>query len=261
MDNFVLYNSPLYYDIAFSYDIKHEMQIYERIFNSHVPFKVNNLLEPACGTGRFLVAFPGRGIKITGYDLSDSFVKYANLKIVKSGFKDFAKAVTADMKTAKFDRVFDSAFTPINSIGYLLKDEDIICHFRNTASSVKKGGVYVIHLDCYCNNPENEKSFSEWECSRDGISVNIKWGFARSDLTGKLSHQKCIMKIEDRGNVKEIEDNHILRLWLYEDLKDLIKRSECIELIAIYNEDFTGIPPESEITGEMGNLYYVLKVI
>jgi hypothetical protein len=43
-----LYNLPKYYDIAFSWDISRETAIFRELFKRHTPFKVKNILEPAC---------------------------------------------------------------------------------------------------------------------------------------------------------------------------------------------------------------------
>lgn len=260
-DKQIFYKLPEYYDIAFSYDIGHESNIIRNIFKKHAPFDIKKILEPACGTGRFLTAFPKYGIKITGYDLSESFVEYADNKIKNAGMSDFAEAVIGNMKNIRFDKKYDSAFNSINSLGYLLKDEDIISHFRNTADSINTGGVYVIHIDCCAENSDTENSFSEWECKRNDITVNIKWGFAVNDKVRKISNQKCILKINDNGKTILLDDLHELRLWYYDDLKKLIAASEKLKLEAIFDESFNEVPLNSNITGELGNLYYVLKVI
>lgn len=142
-----IYNLPEYYDIAFSYDINPEINIYRNIFEKHVSFEVKNILEPACGTGRFLTGFPGYGFNITGYDISEPEIKYANAKITNLNLNGSAEAIVDNMISAKFAREYDSAINSINSIGYILKDEEIVSHFMNTSDSVKKGGVYVIQLD------------------------------------------------------------------------------------------------------------------
>lgn len=256
-----IYNLPEYYDIAFSYDINPEINIYRNIFEKHVSFEVKNILEPACGTGRFLTGFPGYGFNITGYDISEPEINYANAKITNLNLNGSAEAILDNMISAKFARKYDSAINSINSIGYILKDEEIVSHFMNTSDSVKKGGVYVIQLDCCPENLSGRDLFTEWYCERDGIRVDIRWGLSDIDLHNKLSHQYCHMKINDKGNILEINDYHVLRLWIFEDLKKLIEESGKLKLESVYNEYFQEINTNNKITGELGNLYYVLKVL
>ena len=42
-----LYDHPEYYDVAFSWDVAAELDLYARLFAEHVPFPVKNILEPA----------------------------------------------------------------------------------------------------------------------------------------------------------------------------------------------------------------------
>ena len=76
-DTFQLYNHPEIYDIAFSWDLGEEIRFFKRIFETHVPFPVKRVLEPACGTGRMLRALAGAGFQVTGYDDNPVMVQYA----------------------------------------------------------------------------------------------------------------------------------------------------------------------------------------
>ena len=147
-----LYDLPKYYDIAFSWDNSDEIDLLQMIFKKYVPFKVKNILEPASGSGRFLTSFPKYKYQITGYDNNQKMVDYAQKRISDVGLQEFAKVISGDMKSIKFKEKFDAAFNSINSIGYLLSDKEIISHFRNTGESIKKGGVYIIHLACAADN-------------------------------------------------------------------------------------------------------------
>ncbi len=80
-----LYRLPLYYDIAFSWDLEPEIDVFERIFERHVPGRVERVLEPACGTGRFLRALPRRGYRVTGYDAEPAMVDYARRSVREAG--------------------------------------------------------------------------------------------------------------------------------------------------------------------------------
>ena len=85
-----LYNIPKYYDIAFSWDLSYEIKLFRELFKRSVPFKVKCILEPACGTGRFLVSLPKYGYHVTGYDYNPKMVVYANKRIAEAGLHEFA---------------------------------------------------------------------------------------------------------------------------------------------------------------------------
>jgi SAM-dependent methyltransferase len=234
--------------------------MFRRFFERHVDFAVREILEPACGTGRFLITFPKHGYKITGYDNNPKMVTYAKEKIKKAGYDNIADVFLMDMRSAKTDIKYDSALNSINSIGYLLTDDDILSHLQNTGASIRRGGIYIIHLSCAWDRLEPHEQ-EGWIIQRDDISIRTVWHISREDRQKKLSYQVCKMYITDHDEKKEIIDDHILRLWIYEDIKDLINRSKIFRLEAIYDEKEREIPLDSHINGEMGNLYYILKVV
>ncbi len=253
-----LYLHPEYYDIAFSWDLSREIDFMEAVFVEHVPFDVSSILEPCCGTGRFLLALPPRGYSVTGYDTNPVMLDYARKRVAEVGDPDRARAVRADMLTASFDGEFDAALNSINSLGYLLSDDDIVRHLRNTGQALRPGGVYIVHVSCAWEG-EPQLEHSTWEMERDGVTVRTTWTIEREDREAKLSHQLCTMEIEDRGRRSALADRHVLRLWFYEDLRALVECSGTLALEALYAEGFEPLPLTTRVTGEMGNLYYVLK--
>jgi SAM-dependent methyltransferase len=255
-----IYNLPRYYDIAFSWDNAKEIEMFRQFFQKHVGFTVKHILEPACGTGRFLITLPKYGYHITGYDINPNMVAYAKERIAAAGYDNMANVFLMNMKSAKMDKKYDAAINSINSLGYLHTDEDILSHLRNTGESIKPGGIYIIHLACAWDKLEPHEG-EGWTLQRDEISIRTVWRVATEDKQKKLSYQVCKMFITDHGENIEIVDDHILRLWIYEDIKELINRSQKFRLEAISNEKGGEVPLDSHINGEMGNLYYILKVV
>ena len=255
-----LYTLPLYYDIAFSWDIEPEIEWFGRLFQERVPFPVRNILEPACGTGRFLTTLPKHGYRVTGYDLSDEMLDYARGRIEAEGTSDAVTLVKADMATATFPREFDAALNSINSLCYLLEDDDIVSHFRHTGEALKPGGIYIVHISCAHDGPLDSEG-SIWEMERDGVRVKTKWRAEREDREARRSYQTCTMEIDDQGEKRLLVDRRALRLWIYEDLKKLVDRSGSLKLAAIYTDTAENkpVPLDTQINGEMGNLYFIMK--
>jgi len=255
-----LYNWPEYYDLAFSWDTSAEMDLMSALFQRYVSFPVRHILEPGCGTARILIALARRGYQVTGYDNDRKMLAYAEQRIVNEGLQDLAAAVFGDMRTAVFETKFDAALNPINTLGYLLSDEDIVAHFRNAGSSLKSGGVYIVQLTCAWDNLE-PKEDEGWTMEREGIRVTTVWAIRGQDCERKLSHQVCKMQIDDHGRQIRFEEPHILRLWTFDDIVRLTDESGKLRLEAICDQKGKEVPLGTHITGERGNLYYVLKTL
>jgi SAM-dependent methyltransferase len=218
------------------------------------------MLEPACGAGRFLVALPQHGYHVTGYDASPAMLDYARGKVEKAGTAGDVTLVRASMESAVFPREFDAALNSINSLGYLLEDEDIVSHLRLTGEALKPGGIYIIHMSCaWDGRPDMDDN--SWEMERDGVRVKTTWTIESEDLETRRSHHLCTMEIDDGGEKRVLVDRHTLRLWVYEEFREQIQRSGTLELAAIYAEGkgHERVPLDGHINGEMGNLYHILK--
>jgi SAM-dependent methyltransferase len=253
-----LYSNPKYYDVAFGWDPVEEIQIFRMIFEQHVPFPVKRILEPACGTGRFLVSLPPYGYDVVGYDQSGDMIAFARKRISEEGLYKKAIALIGEMQAARFAERFDAAINPINSFAYLLSDGDILAHLLNTSVSLKRDAVYIIQLSCMFDNPENFKA-SQWKLKKFGIEIETTWKIVDQIVSSKTCYHHSLLKIEEKGRELILEENHKLRLWTYEDLKQLTKATGKFVLEAIYDEKGNAVPLDSHINGEMGNLYYVLK--
>jgi SAM-dependent methyltransferase len=255
-----LYNLPKYYDVAFSWDTEPEIGFLKQVFEEHVPFPVERVLEPACGTGRFLVALPRHGFHVTGYDVSGAMLEYARKRIEDEGLSDRTRLIQAEMQTAGFDREFDAALNSINSLGYLLDDVDVVSHLKLTGRALRPGGVYIVHLSCAWDG-RPDMDHNTWEMRRGGVVVRTTWSIESEDRASRRSYHVCSMEIEERGKKRVLVDRHTLRLWIYEELREFVERSGTLRLAAIYDESqkHRKISLDSHINGEMGNLYYVLS--
>lgn len=256
-----LYYLPDYYDIAFSYDISGEIEFFANCFSTYADFDVRRILEPACGSGRLLIPLARSGYHVLGYDISEGMIAYTKNTLERAGLSHFAEVMQGDMRTMKCKNTFDAAINLLNTIGYLLSDRDILKHFKAMAYSLRKGGLYIVELSCAPEDPKTEeKAGDTWVAERDGVTVQTTWHTERYDCTNKRKYNICKMQIEDGRNGKKFMfiEPHVLRLWYFEDFKRLSLEGGFV-LKAIYNQSYERVPLDSPISGELGNLYFILK--
>jgi SAM-dependent methyltransferase len=134
-------------------------------------------LEPACGTGRYLVAAAGRGIGTVGFDSSPAMAAYAcrRLAEVRERRPELPRAriFAADM-TDFADRLgrlrVDFAFNLINTIRHLEHDAALMRHMAEVARVLKPGGVYAVGLSTTVYGQEFP-SEDVWEARRGRTHV------------------------------------------------------------------------------------------
>lgn len=254
-----LYNLPQIYDIAFSWDNAQEISFFKTIFENEVPFPVDHVLEPACGSGRFLRTLPAFGFRITGYDNNPHVVQYAQQSVASAGHQEQVAIVLADMVSAEFNHQFDAAFNSINSFRYLLTDSDVVSHLKVTGSSLREGGVYIVHLNFAQDG--DIPGGHPWTMERHGIRVTTSWEILNEDHNTKLSHELATFDVETEKNRQHFEEPHTLRLWFFEDFRDVVQQSECFVIAKIFGEDFEALKDGENPSGELGNVYIVLRKV
>jgi len=255
-----IYESPLYYDIAFSWDLMSEIDFLKEVFAEHVPFPVERILEPACGTGRFLRALPAAGYSVVGYDNSPQMVAFSRESVARAGLGRKAQALPGDMRSARFDPPFDAALNSINSFCYLIDDADVEAHLRATADSLRAGAVYVVHFSMALET-ESPGEVSTWEMERDGVQVVTNWSIKEEDRDRMIGTHRSRMEVDERGDRFVIEDLHDMRLWTDETFRRMIDTAGAFSLVEIRGDgyDYDRVPLDRRITGEMGNHYFVLQ--
>lgn len=151
------------------------------------------------------------------------------------------------------------AFNSINSIGHLHSDDDVVSHLRVTGSSLRQGGVYIVHLNFAHDRmlPEEDR----WTMEGDGISVKTWWRIPSEDRESRLSHQVGSFEVERDGKIEWFDDRHSLRLWLFSDQQELVRRSGQLEIAAIYGENFEELTDWENLSGELGNVYVILRKV
>lgn len=248
-----LYASPEVYDVAFGWNLELELTFLDRCFEEHVEGPVRRILEPACGTGRLLLALAERGYDVAGYDRSAEMVAYAGQRLAShEGF-----VWRGEMTTFRPPGEFDAAINLVNSIGYLLEDAQMLAHLERVATAIRPGGIYLIQLS-YEDEPPELASFGPWGNRRAGLSTTLQWRVIREDKAARRSYQECRITARRGRERTVIEESHVLRLWRQEDLDRLIAASP-FRLAAVYHDRFEPFDLDERRTGEYGNLYHVLR--
>lgn len=247
------YDLPLYYDIAFDWDVTGEVELFEQAFDEQGTGALQRVLEPACGTGRMLRALAKRGYDLLGYDVNAKMVAFA-----RQHTPDEVNVVQADMTDAVFSPTFDAALCPINSLGHLQTDERVAKHFDAVGRSLRIDGVYVIQLSSVYEDL-GEFDPEHWTAERDGVSVEITWRVVSEDIITRRALHHSTLVVNDHGVTRVFEEDHAMRVWTYDDIQRLVGECDTLTLAAVYDEDGVLLAPTTPITGETGNLYYALR--
>lgn len=99
-------------------------------------------LELAIGTGRVGIALAGRGVPVSGIELSEPMVRQLRRKVEAAALP----VTVGDMATTRVPGEFSLVYLVWNSIANLLTQQEQVECFRNAARHLRPGGRFVIEL-------------------------------------------------------------------------------------------------------------------
>ena len=148
------------------YEILHKEAPQEELsFYLSFAEKGMKILEPLCGSGRFLIPFLERGFDISGIDLSAEMLAKLNEKAPNA--KVFQKDILEYDSTEKYDYIFISS----GSVS-LFTDMDLCKKILHKMKDLlKKDGRFIFAVDTIADKCPNNSDY------KTSISVKTKEGY------------------------------------------------------------------------------------
>ncbi len=220
-----------FYDEAQVYDILHtpgtarEVDGLERIVRRAIGRRPIVVLEPACGSGRYLRVLGRRGYQVLGIDINPRMVAYANERLRRLGLGRRARVIEAPMESFA-GRVggvrFDAAFNLINTIRHLTSDRAMLAHFSEVRRVLRPDGVYVVGLSLSAPGIE-QPSEDVWQARRGRVHVHQFVSYlpeSRPRRERVCSH----LTVRTPSGVRHIDSVYELRRYTIAQWKNLVRR-------------------------------------
>jgi len=124
----------------------------QKVSNAEMRYVVEKLglkpgskfLDCPCGIGRISIPLAKKGIKVTGVDITESYLDELDKKSNKN--KLGIKTVHCDMRRIDFDSKFDAAGNLGTSFGYFDKESDNLLVLRKMYKALKPAGKFMLNI-------------------------------------------------------------------------------------------------------------------
>ncbi len=124
----------------------------QKVTNAEVRFILDNMnlkagskfLDCPCGIGRIALPLAKAGIKVTGVDITESYLAELSGKAKKRGLK--MDLHHGDMRRIEFDSEFNAGGNLWTSFGYFEKESDNLLVLRKMYKALKPGGKFLLHV-------------------------------------------------------------------------------------------------------------------
>jgi len=199
----LLYDYPLYYEIAFSFrKIETEAAFLDACIQKFSKINVTRVLEIACGPAPHAGELTERGYTYVGLDINRSMLDYARAKW--SGLSRPVELVEADMVSFSVDRPVDFAFVMLGSL-YLNSQKDMASHFDSVAGALRPGGLYFLDWCVQFNDPMIPRIRSSFGAEIDGVLVDSRFDTRLVDPARQLYEEIWTVDVDDHGKRKRFE--------------------------------------------------------
>jgi ubiquinone/menaquinone biosynthesis C-methylase UbiE len=124
----------------------------KKVTSAHVRYVISKLklkpgsrfLDCACGIGRIGLPLAKRGIRVTGVDITQSYLDEFGARAKRDGLK--VDLYRSDMRRINFDSEFNAAANLWTSFGYFEKESDNLLTLKKMYRALRPGGRFMLHL-------------------------------------------------------------------------------------------------------------------
>lgn len=167
------------------------------------------ILEPMCGTGRFLIPLLKRGYNVTGFDYSPHMLKVCQKKCEEQKLP--ANLQEASFETFSLTGLYNLIFIPSGSFGHLITSEQVNQALKFVAERLKPGGKFVVEIETLKSVREPQDVWrGRWVAKPNGskIVINI---LSRFDPITRVETGLFRYELWEENAISrtEVEDYHV----------------------------------------------------
>ena len=146
------------YDVLVSYKnrVKREANFYDYLFKK---YKINTVLDCACGTGHHVMMLKHMGYDIRGSDLSPAMINKARVNLKEQDLDVILKISDFKHLHKNIGEKFDAVICVGNSLPHLLTDEDLTLALTEMNSVLNENGILILEQRNYDKLLKSKKRF------------------------------------------------------------------------------------------------------
>ena len=249
------YDYPQYWDLAFRSETRLEADFIEAAAAKYCRFPVRRLLEPGCGGGRLVVEMAARGYGVTGFDLSESAVRYVAQRLRRRRLP--GTVCVADMADFEFAKRFDLAFNTFNTFRHLTSERLARSHLRAVARQVRPGGIYI--LGFHLLPPDADPDDCErWSARHGKTRVTVTLRVLSFNRRTRIEVIRFCLLVRGPGAPLRLRTDYPYRIYTATQFRSLLRSVPEWELCDVY-DFWYDIDEPLKLNDDMGDTVFVLQ--
>lgn len=204
------------------YDLEKIITTAEFAFYLDYAKKANGpVLEPMCGTGRFLIPMLQAGIDIEGFDASIYMLEALQAKYAQVSTKA-APAWQEFIQNFKNKQHYALIFIPFGSWGLITQQQEAYAGLQRLYNQLTPGGTLLLEIDTVTSVPEDLNIWYQRTCTRqDGSLLTINT-LPSYDPTTQMFNCLCRYESIKHGHLETVEEERFSQYLYGQDELDFI---------------------------------------
>jgi Methyltransferase domain len=180
------------------------------------------LLEPMCGSGRFLIPMARQGYTITGFDNSFSMLNSCRKKCQKEKINSTLLETSFENFTS--NSMYKLIFIPSGSFCLLTKQEEISHALNVIHKHLEDKGKFVFEIDTPMSMTIDGNWKGSWVERADGAKL-VSHSLARFDSISKIQSSLHRYELWENNAVKKTEvEEFYLRLYTISEIEKILEQ-------------------------------------
>ncbi|NBV40552.1 class I SAM-dependent methyltransferase [bacterium] len=206
-----------------------------RFYLQHALQAGGPILEPMCGTGRFLIPIAQAGCDIEGFDASEFMLAACRQKYPQAQVQyAFAERFVPQRK-------YNLIFIPYGSWGLIVKKEDAIKGLQVLYDALVPGGKFIVDIDTVFSVPTHTDVWHRALNRREDGAVIALNTLPSYNADKQLFQCSCRYELLQQGKVTLVEEEFFEQyLYRHEEFLDVLRSVGFTHIVAY--QDHTKSP-------------------
>lgn len=182
-----------------------------------------SILEPMCGTGRFLIPLSEQGYDVTGFDCSSHMLEVCRKKCADR--KLIAKLSEATFETFSLPGKYNLIFIPSGSFGHLITREQVDHALAFVVDRLNPGGKFVFEIETIKSIGEPQGIWRGSSVNRPDGSKIVLHALSRFDPVSRVDEGLFRYELWERNGISKTEvEDYRVRYYEASEVENLLRR-------------------------------------
>lgn len=178
------------------------------------------ILEPMCGTGRFLLPMLNDGFDVQGFDASEHMLQALHQKALKLNLKPHA--VLNFIANFESQKKYGLIFIPSGSFNLITNPQEVAESLVKFHDLLLPGGILIIEIITLAATPQDPGTWrrQQWKKPEGGFILESAM---EEPLFDNVSHTTCRYELVENNAITKTEEEVIkIRLYSEEEFKKIL---------------------------------------